>query len=151
MLGKSFLTAVFCTVICILKPGTKVIVCAKQKKQAEKVLTEKILGILYPQSYALRKEIDYKGIKCNSNQVLIPFKNSSSIEVLASSENSRGARCNVLVMDEFRMINETIVRSVLSPFGAVPRQAGYLTNPRYSFYREENKELNRYGSLQSIA
>ena len=140
-LGKSFLTAVFCTVICILKPGTKVIVCAKQKKQAEKVLTEKILGILYPQSYALRKEIDYKGIKCNSNQVLIPFKNGSSIEVLASSENSRGARCNVLVMDEFRMINETIVRSVLSPFGAVPRQAGYLTNPRYSFYREENKEL----------
>ena len=49
------------------------------------------------------------------------------------------------------MINETIVRSVLSPFGAVPRQAGYLTNPRYSFYREENKELDRYGSLQSIA
>ena len=140
-LGKSFLVAVFCTIICILKPGTKVVVCAKQKKQAEKILTEKILGILCPKSYALRREIDERGIKCNNNQVLIPFKNGSSIEAIASTENARSARCNVLIMDEFRMINENIVRTVLLPFGTTPRQPEYLTNPRYSFYREENKEL----------
>lgn len=140
-LGKSFLTAVFCTIICILKPGTKVLVCAKQKQQAELIITEKILGILYPNSYALRMEIDTKGIQCNSKDVKIPFKNGSCIEAIASTENQRAHRCNVIVMDEFRMINENIVRTVLLPFGTTPRQPGYLQNPRYSFYQEENKEL----------
>ena len=38
MLGKTFLTAVFCVYKCILYPGTKVIVCARTRGQGTQVL-----------------------------------------------------------------------------------------------------------------
>lgn len=145
MLGKSWLTSVFCTVICILKPGISVVICSKRKGQAKKLITKYILGELYTMSIALRKEI--KEWQVNSQEISVTFKNGSKIEVVVSSEDSRGTRSNVIIIDEYRQVKEKIVNDVLLPFNTTPRQPGYLKNPKYSHLVEENKEIDKYVSL----
>ena len=138
-LGKSWLVAVFATIICVLKPGTIVVVVAKRKNQAKQILTKKILGELYTQSEALRKEI--KDWSINSQECAINFWCGSRIEAVVGNDDARSARANVIIMDEYRMLKQQVVDDVILPFSTTPRQPGYLKNPKYSKYVEENKEL----------
>ena len=87
-LGKTYLVAVFSCLICVLKPGTRVVVAAKRKKQAQKIITDKIIGELYKNSEALQKEI--KTININSKEVSLVFWNGSRIEAIVSSQDARG-------------------------------------------------------------
>lgn len=56
-LGKSFLTAVFCVITCILWPGSKVCIACKVRSQSISILDEKIMKEIYPNSPLLRSEI----------------------------------------------------------------------------------------------
>ena len=136
--GKTYLTALFCCIRCILWPGTKIIVSSGTLKQANEVLL-KIQDDFMKQSPFLRSEID----KCNigQNDAGIYFYNTSWIKTRTSTENSRSARCNVLVDDEFRMIDETINNTVLRKFLTSPRQPKYLNRPEYAHLQERNKEI----------
>lgn len=136
--GKTWLTALFCCVRCILWPGTKIIVSSGTLKQANEVLL-KIQDDFMKQSPILRSEID----KCNigQNDATISFKNTSWIKTRTSTENSRSARANCLIADEFRMIDETILNTVLRKFLTSPRQPKYLNRPEYSHLQERNKEI----------
>lgn len=91
------------------------------------------------QSPILRSEID----KCNigQNDASIYFKNGSWIKTRTSSENSRSARANCIVVDEFRMVDETVINTVLRKFLTSPRQPKYLRKPEYSHLQERNKEI----------
>ena len=136
--GKTYLTALFCCVRCILWPGTKIIVSSGTLKQANEVLL-KIQDDFMKQSPILRSEIE----KCNigQNDATISFWNGSWIKTRTSTENSRSARANVLVGDEFRMIDETILNTVLRKFLTSPRQPKYLNRPEYAHLYERNKEV----------
>ena len=72
--GKTFLTALFCCVRCILFPGTKIIVSSGTLKQANEVLL-KIQDDFMKRSPILSSEIE----KCNisQNDATISFKNTS--------------------------------------------------------------------------
>ena len=71
------------------------------------------------------------------------FPNGSKIQAVTSNDNSRGLRGNILVCDEFRMIDKDIVEKVLQPMLNVARQPGYLRRPEYKDYKtEENKEIS---------
>nr|DAT22204.1 MAG TPA: large terminase [Caudoviricetes sp.] len=85
---KTWLISVFSVLICTLKPGTKIIVAAKRKKQAQKIITDKIIGELYKTSEALQKEI--KDIQINSKEVSITFWNGSRIEAIVANQDARG-------------------------------------------------------------
>lgn len=136
--GKTWLTALFCCVRCILWPGTKIIVSSGTLKQANEVLL-KIQDDFMKQSPILCSEIE----KCNigQNDATILFRNGSWIKTRTSTENSRSARANCLIADEFRMIDELILNTVLRKFLTSPRQPKYLNRPEYAHLQERNKEI----------
>lgn len=143
---KSYLTALFCVVICILKPQTKIIVAAGQKSQGMKIVTEKIPELIaQSKTGMLRREI--KGsirTSMNTDDPNVEFLNGSWIKVVASTQGARSARANLLILDEFRMIDPKIYKNVLRRFLASSRQPAYLDKPEYKNkqdYLERNKEI----------
>lgn len=91
------------------------------------------------QSLILCSEIE----KCNigQNDAIIMFKNGSWITTRTSTDNARGARANIIVVDEFRMVDETILNMVIRKFLTSPRQPRYLNKPEYEHLQERNKEI----------
>lgn len=136
--GKSYLTALFCCVRCILYPQTKIIVSSKTLKQANQVLL-KIQDDFMKTSWFLRSQI----AKCSigQNDASIYFKNGSWIKTRTSTDNSRSARANILICDEYRMVDENILNTVLRKFLTSPRQPKYLSKPEYAHLQERNKEI----------
>ena len=138
-LGKSFLTAVFCCVRCILYPGTKIVIASGNKKQAANIITEKIEELR--QKYPML-DIEIEKITTNHDNVKCTFKNTSVISIVASNDGARCGRGNILIADEYRMIKETVVNTVLKQFLTAPRRPGYMDNDKYSDYPlEPNKTL----------
>jgi hypothetical protein len=137
-LSKSFMIGIFACARCVLYPNTKVVIASGVKKQAKLIITEKIEKELM-QNPNLAREI--KQIKSSSNDATVIFHNGSTIEAVTSSENSRGYRGNILILEEFRMIDENILNTVLKPFLNVYRQPPYLKKEKYSHLTEENIEL----------
>lgn len=137
-ISKSYLIAIFACARCVLYPETKVIIASGQKKQANLIIKEKIEKELmkYPN---LAREI--KQIKSSASDTTVIFHNGSTIEAVTSSENSRGYRGNILILEEFRLIDEKILDSVLKPFLNVYRQPPYLKKEKYKHLTEENIEL----------
>lgn len=88
-IGKTFLTAIFCVIRCILYPGTVIVVASKTRKQSNEVIG-KIKNILMPNSPILQMEIE--DIQINQYNSTVIFRNSSNIVVCTASDNSRGAR-----------------------------------------------------------
>ncbi|MDT0160284.1 terminase large subunit domain-containing protein [Bacillus sp. AG4(2022)] len=145
-LGKTFLTALFCVIICILKPGTKIVIAAGQKGQAMKIVTEKIPELMnMSKTGMLKREI--KGsirTSMNTDDPNVEFLNGSWIKVVAATQGARSARANLLILDEFRMIDPKIYRNVLRRFLASSRQPAYLEKPEFKNkqeYLERNKEI----------
>ena len=91
------------------------------------------------QSPILCSEIE----KCNIgiNDAVIMFKNGSWITTRTSTDNARGARANIIVVDEFRMVDEIILNLVIRKFLTSPRQPRYLNKPEYAHLQERNKEI----------
>ena len=140
-LGKTYLTALYCLVRCILFPGTKVVVAAGQKSQSMKIVTEKIPEILDGRPL-LKREISAIKVNMNDDEPNVSFKNGSWIKVVAATQGARSARANILILDEFRMISPEIYKAVLRPFLAVNRQPGYRNKPEYANYPlERNQEI----------
>jgi len=137
-LGKTFLTSLFAVIRCILYPGTKVIVVSGTLKQANEVLL-KIQDELMPKSAFLRREITKCSIGVQDAEIV--FANGSWIRTRPSTDNARGCRANLLICDEFRMINEKVVDLVLRKFLTSPRHPGYLDKPEYAHLVERNKEI----------
>lgn len=129
-IGKSFLSAVFCVIRCILYPGTKICIASGTRGQSINVL-EKIILELKPNSPELAAEIDEKETKINGTNAQIVFKNSSYIKVVTASDSARGNRANLLLLDEFRMIAKDVVDTILRKF---------LTQKRMPRYEELSKE-----------
>lgn len=138
-LGKSFLTAVFCCCRAILYPGSKIILASGNKKQSSSIITEKIAELRHKHPM-LDREIEE--IKTNHDDVRCVFKNGSTIVVVAANDGARSKRGNVIVADEFRMIKETIINTVLKQFLTNPRKPPFLEKPEYKDYPlEQNKEI----------
>ena len=114
-LGKTFLSAIYCVIRCILYPGTRVCISSGTRGQAIQVL-EKIIQELKPKSPELCAEIDDKETRINGNDAQISFKNTSIIKVVTANDNARGNRCNVLLLDEYRLIQKDTIDTVLKNF-----------------------------------
>lgn len=130
--GKSFLSAIFCVVKCILYPGTLICVASGTRGQAITIL-EKINLILKPRSPELRAEIDEKESKINGTNAQIVFKNGSYIKVVTASDSARSNRATLLLLDEFRLISKSVIDEVLRKFLTQKR------TPTYSSLSEEER------------
>lgn len=132
-IGKSFLSAVFCVIRCVLWPGTKIAVASGTRGQAVNII-EKIMLELVPNSPELAAEIDMKQTKTNGTEARIIFHNTSYIKVVTASDSARGNRANVLLIDEFRLVNKDVIDTILRKF---------LTQKRMPKYAELNKDERR--------
>lgn len=143
-IGKTFLIAVYVTARCILYPHTQVIVASGSRNQAELVL-EKILSpdISGRARENLSREI--KAYRLTPSESFIEFYNGSRIEVCTSNDRARGRRCQILIVDEFRLVEKEMIQDVLQPFTAVMRQPEFLQLEPYKSnkdkYLESNKEI----------
>lgn len=138
-IGKSWLTALFCVIRCILYPNSVITCAAKTRKQGG-IIVSKIKDSFMPDSPNLRNEIE--DIQVNQYNSVVRFRNGSRIVVVASNDGARGERSNVLVIDEFRLVDLRVLNDVLRKFLTAPRHCGYMDLPEYKDYpQEENKEI----------
>lgn len=136
-LGKTFLSAVYCVTRCVLYPETKIIITAPIKTQGINVL-EKIEGEIM--SPLLRREIKY--INTGNQKPAIEFHNGSWIRVVASNDNARGHRANLLLVDEFVKVDSDTIDTVFKKMLTSQREPKFLSKPEYRDYpREENMQM----------
>lgn len=147
-IGKSFLSAVFCVIRCILYPGTKICIASGTRGQAINVI-EKIILELKPNSPELAAEIDDKQTKINGTNAQIVFKNSSYIKVVTASDSARGNRANLLLLDEFRMIAKDVIDTILRKFLTQKRMPRYEALTKEERKAEYAKEKNKTMYLSS--
>lgn len=137
-IGKTYIVAIYSVIRCILYPGTKIIAVSATFKQGKEIVL-KITDDLMHRSSLLRNEISK--VSTGINDCGVWFKNGSWIQVRVASENSRGARSNIVIVDESRMVSQKIVDTVIRPMNAAPRSPGYLNKPEYAHLQEQNKEM----------
>ena len=144
-IGKTFLSAIYCVIRCILWPGTKVCIASGTRGQAINVL-EKIMFELKPASPELCAEIDEKQSKVNGTNAQIVFFNTSVIKVVTASDSARGNRCHVLLLDEYRLISKDTIDTVLRKFLTLRRMPKYeaLTEDERKAEYDKEKNLTLY-------
>lgn len=141
-IGKTWILALFSVVMCLLYPGTIVVVSSKRKGQARELFTKIMGATMYEKSYALQQEI--KKYSDNNNENEIEFWCGSKIKIAVSNEDARSGRANVLICDEYVKMDCDIVDTVLVPFTSTPRQCPFMTKPEYrgnKKYIQENTEV----------
>ena len=137
-LGKTYLVALYACIRCILYPGTKIVAFSATFKQGKEIVL-KITDDFMIHSPFLCNEI--RKTSTGLNDCGVWFKNGSWIQVRVAGETSRGARANVIIGDEARMIPRKIYDTVMRPMNSSPRQPGYLRKPEYKHLKEMNKEF----------
>mgnify|MGYP003287796587 FL=1 len=143
-LSKSYTTAVFACCRAVLFPGQLILISCTTKEQSRNLVREKIGKELMKQSPMLRREI--ADIKVGTNETCVYFRNGSTIQAINASENTRGLRCHILVIDEYRMIQGGFdtLNSILKPFLNCVRIPKFKNNEnsKYKNYpSEENKTI----------
>lgn len=136
-LGKSWLTAVFCICKAVLYSKCKIVIASGNLKQATQII--KYIDEMRKESECLDRCISYLSDKPNNAKV--EFYGGSTITVVASNNGARSGRANVLVVDEFILVDKDTITKVLRKFKANPRSPGYLNNPKYSHLKERNQEV----------
>lgn len=140
--GKTWLVSLYCVVRCILYPGTKICIASARKEQSIECIQKIEEDFLKNYSWGssnLRAEISY--ISSSINKPIVEFRNGSWIKCVVSSDSARHNRANIIVVDEFRMVDLNIINTVLRKFLTSPRQPGYLNKPEYKHLEERNCEL----------
>lgn len=133
-IGKSFISAVFIITRMVLYPGSKICIASGTRSQALNIM-DKILLELKPNSPELAHEIDDRMTKQNGTEAILTLKNGSYCKVITSGESSRGNRANILLLDEFRLVNYNVFDQILRKFLTQQRM------PKYSELSEEEKKI----------
>ena len=142
MQGKTYLTALYCVIRCILYPDTKICVASATLKQAVEVLKKITDDFCVSKEWGsdlLNKEIKRKAIGGQDPNIL--FHNGSIIYAVAANKNARSKRANCNIYDEFVQMDKDTIDTVLVPFLNAPRQPGYLSNKKYEHLVEPSKEF----------
>ena len=141
-LGKTWLSSLYMVIRCILYPGTKIIVASGFKAQSIEII-QKIKDDFMKNydwgSSNLCMEIESISDSVNKPECI--FKNGSFIRIVTASDSARHNRANVIFIDEYRMVDKSIVETVIKKFLTAPRQPGYLNKPEYSNLVERNVQI----------
>lgn len=144
-LGKTYLIALYCVIRCILYPATKVCVASGIKSQAIEIIGKIDTDFLKIHDWG-SKNLANEIVKCSTsiNDAVVEFKNGSWIKVVTSRDTARGNRATVVIIDESRMVDQNVVRTVLRKFLTSLRKPPYMSLPEYKNnpkYQERNIEM----------
>ena len=117
--GKTFIASVFCFLQCIFEPNTKILVAGPTFRTArfifnnlEKMVESKGAELLGQCFGAKIKRNDQNEWQINGGTITaIPL----------NGEKIRGFRANVLVLDEYMLLPEDLINTVLMPFLVAPQ------------------------------
>lgn len=140
--AKSFIIALYACCRCIIKPGTWFCIASATKGQSKLIISEKIKNELMNMSSVLRAEI--LTIKDNQNEVIVYFRNKSTMTVVACSNNARGHRSHCLIREESFHIDKQIDDTVLSPFQVIRQQPYMLIEPYNNMEELKENPINIY-------
>jgi hypothetical protein len=113
--SKSFIVALYCICVCLLKPYTEAVITASTLEQGRKMVEHKIKNELIKKLSPVLKYMYEKGmitIKSSKDEVEVNFFNGSSIKVLPPVDSSRGSRATLLVYEECRLLKKGDVDSI---------------------------------------
>jgi len=117
--GKSFIASVYCFLQCIFEPNSKILIAGPTFRTARNIFTnlEKIVNS--KEAQLLQQAF---GVKSKRNDLFEWQINGGNIVAIPlNGEKVRGFRANVLVLDEFLLIPEDIIKNVLMPFLVAPQ------------------------------
>jgi hypothetical protein len=117
--GKSFIAAVYCFLQCVFEPNTKILIAGPTFRTARFIFNnlEKIV-----QGKDAELLLQCFGAKTRRNDQFEWLINGGSITAIPlSGEKIRGFRANVLVLDEYLLLPEEIIKTVLMPFLVAPQ------------------------------
>jgi hypothetical protein len=117
--GKSFIASVFCFLQCVFEPNTKILIAGPTFRTArfifnnlEKIVNSKGAELLQ-QAFGSKSK--------RNDQYEWSINGGSIVAIPLSGEKIRGFRANVLVLDEFLLLSEDIIKTVLMPFLVAPQ------------------------------
>ena len=117
--GKSFVASVFCYLQCVFEPNTKILIAGPTFRTARFIFNylEKIVD-----SKGAELLAQAFGIKTKRNDQFEWQINGGSITAIPlNGEKIRGFRANVLLLDEYLLLPEEIIKTVLMPFLVAPQ------------------------------
>ena len=116
--SKTFIAAIYCFLQCIFEPNTKILIAGPTFRTARFIFNH------------LEKLVESKGAELLSQAFGIKSKRNDQFEwsinggsitaIPLNGEKIRGFRANVLVLDEFFLLPEDIIKTVLMPFLVSP-------------------------------
>lgn len=117
--GKSFVAAVFCFLQCVFEPNTKILIAGPTFRTArfifnnlEKIVNSKGAELLQ-QAFGSKSK--------RNDQYEWAINGGSIVAIPLNGEKIRGFRANILVLDEFLLLPEDIIKTVLMPFLVAPQ------------------------------
>lgn len=118
--GKTHIASVFTIVQTIFEPNSKVIIAGPTFRTARAIFSEIEKMVRGPKSKLLR---DCFEMEPSKKPDLLEWQiNGGSIRAIPlNGEKIRGFRANILVIDEFLLVPENIIKEVLMPFLASPQ------------------------------
>ena len=117
--GKSFIASVYCVLQCIFEPNTKILIAGPTFRTARAIFNniEKM-----SETKGAELLLQAFGAKSKRNDLYEWDINGGSIRAIPlSGEKIRGFRANILVLDEFLLLPEEIIKNVLMPFLVAPQ------------------------------
>ena len=118
--GKSFIAAVYCFLQCIFEPGTKIMIAGPTFRTARNIFTNLEKIVQSKGAELLRQAFHIPPSKRN-DQYEWQINGGTITAIPLSGEKIRGFRANVLLLDEFLLLSEDIVKTVLMPFLVAPQ------------------------------
>ena len=118
--GKSFLMALYCTLRCILNPGTKIVVVGAAFRQSKLVF--EYMETIWRNSAILRSIFNGNddGPRRDVDRCTMRLGESWTIAVpMGDGSKIRGLRAHIIIADEFASISPDIYETVVSGFAAV--------------------------------
>ena len=117
--GKTFIASIYCFLQCIFEPNTKILIAGPTFRTArfifqnlEKIVESKGAELLAQAFGAKSKRNDQFEWRINGGSITaIPL----------SGEKIRGFRANILVLDEYLLLPEETIKTVLMPFLVAPQ------------------------------
>ena len=144
-IGKSYIIGWFCIVWCTIFPRSRIVIASGTRSQARLIITQKVLGEIYNRFPKVRQEIDLKGSSVAQNDTYVKFWNQSEIVVVTGGDSSRGNRSSIVVYEEARTLDLSVMKNILSKFKQNgDRQPRYKENPKYKRYKNPEKKKDIY-------
>ena len=118
--GKTFIASVFAVLQCIFEPNTKVLIAGPTFRTARFIFNNIEKMVSTKGAELLRQAFSVKPMKRNDQYEWL-INGGSITAIPLSGEKIRGFRANVLLLDEYLLLPEDIIKNVLMPFLVAPQ------------------------------